>query len=49
MKKIRLTYALKTGKECYWVNDGSMCGYTMMEIGENGTLSITQNYINPLK
>lgn len=47
-KGIRLTYALKTGDECYWREDGSVCGYTKLVIDEKGTASLSQNYINPL-
>ena len=43
---IRLTYALKTGDECYWYNE-TMNGYTTISINSNGNASITQNYFNP--
>ncbi len=41
---IRLTYAVKTGDECYWTKDGSMNGSTVLTIGSDGVAHLEQHY-----
>ncbi len=43
---VRLTYGVKTGKECYWVEDGTMNGGTMLKIATDGSASLKQIYID---
>lgn len=42
---VLLAYGVKTGKECYWENDGSMNGGTQITIGQNGKATLKQIYI----
>lgn len=46
---IRLTFAVKTGSECYWDQTGDTCGATLLKIDQTGKGSIEQLYHNPLK
>lgn len=42
---IDLIYSLKTGDGCYWVEDGSMNGGTVMTVDKNNEMSVAHHYI----
>lgn len=46
-KDVRFTYAVKTGDGCYWKNDGSMNGATLLTINDKGVGKVSQHYWNP--
>lgn len=46
-KDVRFTYAVKTGDGCYWKNDGTMNGATLLTINDKGVGKISQHYWNP--
>lgn len=43
---IRLTYATKTGDGHDWVEDGSVCGGTVLEFDETDKLTVSPIYLN---
>ena len=43
---VRLTYATKTGDGHDWVEDGSVCGGTVLEFDETGKLTVSPIYMN---
>lgn len=43
---VRLTYATKTGDGHDWVEDGSVCGGTVLEFGETEKLTVSPIYLN---
>lgn len=43
---VRLTYATKTGDGHDWVEDGSVCGGTVLEFDETEKLTVSPNYLN---
>lgn len=43
---IRLSYALKTGDECYWKEDGSMNGGLVLTINSDGVGTVSQHYVS---
>lgn len=42
---VRLTYSVKTGNECYWVDDGTVNGGTILTLDADNNASITQKYV----
>ena len=44
---VRFTYAVKTGDGCYWKNDGTMNGATLLTINDKGVGKVSQHYWNP--
>ena len=43
---VRLTYATKTGDGHDWVEDGSVCGGTVLEFDESEKLTVSPIYLN---
>lgn len=43
---VRLTYATKTGDGHDWVEDGSVCGGTVLEFDETEKLTVSPIYMN---